>query len=1607
MLLRALALALLFAPTGSAATFYVDASASPGGSGTSWADAFRELGPALDLAQSGDEVWVAEGTYRPSSSDRSVSFRFADGVAVYGGFPSGGAAFDARDPDLYATVLSGDLAGNDGPDFAGYAENSEHVVDLSPDSGESVTSATVLDGVTIRGGNADNGSTSEGGGGLRCVSNGSGQPCAPTVRDVRFVANRGNRGGGAYFVSTGSNATDAIVPVVEGGLFEGNEAFGSTAFEGARGGGVYVERTEPVFRDVTFRANRAIDGGGAAVTWRPSFTGAVRFEGGLFEGNVAAGGTQPVGSRGGAVLVGDGDLAAVAVFEDVRFASNRADAGGALAAFAGGASGNWDASADLLRCTFEGNTADDGGAIALEADDSFDAVVRAVATGFFGNTAARGGAVYAYATDNGEARFTGDDVLFSGNAATTSGGAVFAADDGEGAGSATLAHATLNANAGPGALASTPDGGFFLSPGTVVFQNTATWDSGSEPVVGPGVTFASATVEGGCPAGAACSDVLDADPLFADPDGADGVIGTADDDLRTTGASPAVDAGDGDLVPPDRLDYDDDGDTDEPLPFDFAGLPRVVDGAPDLGAYERADAVFVEVELTTDRPVVGPQGGALTFDLRIQNTSSEPLATELWAEAVFADGSTALVLGPDPLTLAPGETFGPSAQAVSIPAASPVGDATLRVRIGDFPDAVLSSGAFAFEVSATGQLTVQVTTTEDQYGGLFGSDDDGCGLREAIETVNTGQPFGECELVGAGSPARIEVPAGLYLLTRDTFGGTDNRDRDLSVEAPVRIVGAGIQSTFISAAALDDDVVDRVVSIVGDGAMEVELSDLAISGGTTFSGDASGGGGIRSVGAALTLTRVEVSGNEGGDGGGVLHDGAALRVVDSVIRDNVSRGAATIFDDAQARDGSRGGGIAATGTGPVEIVGTVFEGNVSGTGGAVGDDDGSAGDGGLGGGLFVGVTGAVTIDGSTFTGNAAGDGGSASDGFTGEGGSGGGLAVRGGESLAITATEVSGNAAGAGGVAAKSDVDSFGGDGGNGGGLWLDGVEATLTELSVTGNAAGRGGDGFDEGAGDGGFGGGLAIFGASDVTLERSLLAGNTSGEGGSVDQGNETAGDGGDGGGLYVGAGAVVVRASTLSGNALGAQGTGSSNGSAREGRGGGAVNRATLSFENATVTDNDARAGGTAGGVLTSGGATTFANSIVAGNAVGGDAAAPTADCDGPATDAGFNVVGAGTGCPDATASTVAVAPASVFVQVIEPELADNGGPTLTHALVEGASNPAVDIGGACGPVDQRGLPAPVGACDAGAVEAGEGAAPAFVVTLPLPGAYVEWGDIVDVQWTAADGTPDGPLQASLLCVGEPPLPLQRVRLGGGTGRFRMPPTVGVQGGPADMAGGCRVEIALADDPAVAGTSALFVVQDPGLGVAVTQPDGQADYAAGGIVPVRWEAGDVGDARVRLSLVCDGRDEFVAFPDTENDGRQRVPLPPDFGAFDVCLAQVAARDDLATYGRSAAFTVTSAQAVDATTEAPPAELTLEPPYPNPMRAGATVRIGTPEAGPLAATLYDVRGRRIAVLADGDAPAGWRDARLDAARLAPGVYVVRVASGGEVRVATVTVVR
>lgn len=100
-----------------------------------------------------------------------------------------------------------------------------------------------------------------------------------------------------------------------------------------------------------------------------------------------------------------------------------------------------------------------------------------------------------------------------------------------------------------------------------------------------------------------------------------------------------------------------------------------------------------------------------------------------------------------------------------------------------------------------------------------------------------------------------------------------------------------------------------------------------------------------------------------------------------------------------------------------------------------------------------------------------------------------------------------------------------------------------------------------------------------------------------------------------------------------------------------------------------------------------------------------------------------------------------------------------------------------------------------------------------------------------------------------------------------------------------------------------------------------------------------------------------------------------------------------------------------VDDEDDATPAAFGLDAAYPNPFARQTTLTFRLDRPGPVALTLYDVRGRQVTALVDGVLPAGehevvW-DGGADGRRLPAGVYVARLASPGGNAVTKLTLVR
>lgn len=433
-------------PVQAASTIYRVKSdgLNAGACGSSWENACA-LQHALSLSVSGDQIWVAAGIYKPTNgTDRTISFALKNGVAAYGGFNGHEADISQRDPIINISILSGDI-GTTGDN----SDNSYHVV-----YSNQVSEATILDGFTIKHGNA-NGTYpySRGGGffnynssvkltGLIITENsavdlGGGiynYGGNPYLLNLQFIKNESqNRGGGVYNYSS--------VPSLENTTFLENHAK-------ELGGGMNSFDSDQTLSNLTFTNNSAGTSGGGMF----SFGGSFELTNATFEGNTAKGGgglyntwysngilnnvqfnNNSALERGGGMY----NYLSTSTLNGVTFTQNAAKQyGGGM--FIG------DSNPVLNQVTFTNNSTDDkGGGVTNNASNpSFTSVT------FSGNTAKYGGGIYNFDysspiltnvsfTDN-HASFRGGgmfgvtssnfalvDVTFTGNTAQEYGGGIF------------------------------------------------------------------------------------------------------------------------------------------------------------------------------------------------------------------------------------------------------------------------------------------------------------------------------------------------------------------------------------------------------------------------------------------------------------------------------------------------------------------------------------------------------------------------------------------------------------------------------------------------------------------------------------------------------------------------------------------------------------------------------------------------------------------------------------------------------------------------------------------------------------------------------------------------------------------------------------------------------------------------------------------------------------------------------------------------------------------------------------------------------------------------------------------------------------------------------
>jgi hypothetical protein len=274
---------------------YVDTSANGANDGSSWADAFIDLQDGIDLAVSGVEVWVAEGTYFPGPN-RSDSFLPKPGVRVCGGFVGTEIIRHQRDWNAHPTILSGEIGG------ASNTDNCYHVI-----LADYANPSAIFDGFTVTRGYADgpHAQYDDEGGGVRArgggvtlmnstiLDNYSAQvgggittytPGYVVVVNSSFIGNEATYYGGGIWIHAAAPVPSQVVNCV----FTGNSSFRGAALTVQ--GQVWAPGSEPVITNASVSNNNAlIEAGGIytnTTTANPP-DAPVRIENSIVWGNTA------------------------------------------------------------------------------------------------------------------------------------------------------------------------------------------------------------------------------------------------------------------------------------------------------------------------------------------------------------------------------------------------------------------------------------------------------------------------------------------------------------------------------------------------------------------------------------------------------------------------------------------------------------------------------------------------------------------------------------------------------------------------------------------------------------------------------------------------------------------------------------------------------------------------------------------------------------------------------------------------------------------------------------------------------------------------------------------------------------------------------------------------------------------------------------------------------------------------------------------------------------------------------------------------------------------------------------------------------------------------
>ena len=264
------------------AQIYVDAAATTGDNdGSSWANAYTDLQPALDAASENAEIRLAAGTYKPTATpddstddNRKKAFHFNKDLLLKGSYNpvTGIQDFTNR------SILSGDFDGDDvitgsgsSLSISGNSENAYHVLITV-----NLTTVAQIEGFLITGGNSNDIISSISYSGQNFYSNNGGGMTnlnsSPSIVNTVFSGNTGARGGGMYNLYSSPSIVNTvfrrnIAAINGGGIYNNNSSpnMVNTLFSGntgSRGGGMINDSSSPSIINNVFSGNSAANEGG-------------------------------------------------------------------------------------------------------------------------------------------------------------------------------------------------------------------------------------------------------------------------------------------------------------------------------------------------------------------------------------------------------------------------------------------------------------------------------------------------------------------------------------------------------------------------------------------------------------------------------------------------------------------------------------------------------------------------------------------------------------------------------------------------------------------------------------------------------------------------------------------------------------------------------------------------------------------------------------------------------------------------------------------------------------------------------------------------------------------------------------------------------------------------------------------------------------------------------------------------------------------------------------------------------------------------------------------------------------------------------------------------